>query len=252
MASPSTRCIFTRSAPSTASPTSPDQRSRSICSGADKFTSSPVAVGSGTIKCAHGVMPVPTPATAELLKGVPLRPAPIKTELTTPTGAAILTSIVSEYVETPTLAIEQIGHGAGSKDFLEQPNLLRIFVGRAEPPKGPGYDADSVWVLETNLDDLPGEVVGYCFEQLFAAGALDVFTTPIQMKKNRPGFLLSVLAADANLAAIEEILFRETQTFGIRRHRAERHKLKRESITIETPWGPLRCKRGWREGARRS
>jgi pyridinium-3,5-bisthiocarboxylic acid mononucleotide nickel chelatase len=212
--------------------------------GVEKFTSSPVAVGSGTVKCAHGVMPVPTPATAELLKGVPLRPAPIKTELTTPTGAAILTSVVTEYAETPPLAIEQVGHGAGSKDFPEQPNLLRIFLGRAEPRD----DADSIWVLETNLDDVPGEVIGYCFDQLFAAGALDVFTTPIQMKKNRPGVLVSVLTADANLAAVEEILFRETQTFGIRRYRAERHKLKREAITIETPWGPLRCKRGWREG----
>jgi uncharacterized protein (TIGR00299 family) protein len=216
--------------------------------GVDKFTSSPVAVGSGTVKCAHGVMPVPTPATAELLKGVPLRPAPIKTELTTPTGAAILTSIVTQYVDTPPLAIEQIGHGAGSKDFLEQPNLLRIFLGRAEPRERPVDDADTIWVLETNLDDVPGEVIGYCFDQLFAAGALDVFTTPIQMKKSRPGVMLSVLTADKNLTAVEDILFRETHTFGIRRQRAERHKLTRETITVETPWGPVRCKRGWREG----
>jgi hypothetical protein len=216
--------------------------------GVERFTSSPVAVGSGTVKCAHGIMPVPTPATAELLKGVPLRPAPIKTELTTPTGAAILTSIVTEYLDTPPLAIEQIGHGAGSKEFLEQPNLLRIFLGRTETGERAGYDADTIWILETNLDDLPGEVIGYCFDQLFAAGALDVFTTPIQMKKNRPGVQLSVLTADANLAALEEILFRETQTFGIRRFAADRHKLKREAITIETPWGPVRCKRGWREG----
>ena len=170
--------------------------------GVEKFTSSPVAVGSGTVKCEHGVMPVPTPATAELLKGVPLRPAPIKTELTTPTGAAILTSIVTEFVDTPPLMIEQIGHGAGSKDFLEQPNLLRIFLGRAPllapPPtggEGPGVrgeqTADTVWILETNLDDIPGEIIGYCIEQLLTAGALDVWTTPIQMKKNRPGIMLS-------------------------------------------------------------
>src|SRR5262249_16762454 len=141
--------------------------------GVERFTSGPVAVGSGTVKCEHGVMPVPTPATAELLKGVPLRPCPVKSELTTPTGAAILTSIVAEYVETPAIAIEQVGHGAGSKDFLEQPNLLRVFVGRAEGREAPVADADIVWVLETNLDDVPGEIVGYCFEQLFAAGALD-------------------------------------------------------------------------------
>ena len=225
--------------------------------GVDKFTASPVAVGSGTVQCAHGLMPVPTPATAELLKGVPLRSAPIKTELTTPTGAAILTSIVTEYVDTPRMAIEQIGHGAGSKDFLEQPNLLRIFLGRAsstplpsggEGPGVRGLDADIVWILETNLDDLPGEIIGYCLEQLFAAGALDVWTTPIQMKKHRPGVILSVIADDANLDALETILFQETQTFGVRRHRAERHKLKREAITVETPWGPVRCKRGWRDG----
>ena len=216
--------------------------------GVEKFTSSPVAVGSGTVKCEHGIMPVPTPATAELLKGVPLRSAPIKSELTTPTGAAILTSIVTEYVETPMMAIEQIGHGAGSKDFLEQPNLLRIFVGRAEGRKAPGHAADTIYVLETNLDDVPGEIVGYCFEQLFAAGALDVFTTAILMKKNRPGVMLSVLTSEANLASLEAILFQETQTFGIRRYRADRHILKRESVTVETPWGPVRAKRGWIEG----
>jgi uncharacterized protein (DUF111 family) len=155
---------------------------------------------------------------------------------------------VSEYVDTPAMTIEHIGHGAGSKDFLEQPNLLRVFLGRAEGRKAPGEFADTVWILETNLDDLPGEIIGYCVEQLFAAGALDVWTTPIQMKKHRPGVILSVIATDPNLAALEAILFRETQTFGIRRHRAERSKLQRASITIDTPWGPVRCKRGWRDG----
>ena len=222
--------------------------------GVERFTSSSVATGSGTVKCAHGVMPIPTPATAELLKGVPLRPSPIKSELTTPTGAAILTSIVSEYVDTPALTIEKVGHGAGRKEFLEQPNLLRMFLGRAELSgraegrKPPGCDDDTIWILETNLDDIPGEVIGYCFDQLFAAGALDVFTTPIQMKKNRPGVMLSVLAAEANLAVLEEIIFRETMTFGIRRYAADRHKLKREAVTVQTPWGTLRCKRGWRDG----
>ncbi|MBM3993426.1 MAG: nickel pincer cofactor biosynthesis protein LarC [Planctomycetes bacterium] len=234
--------------------------------GVEKFTSSPVAVGSGTVMCAHGVMPVPTPATAELLKGVPLRSAPVKTELTTPTGAAILTSIVSEYVDTPAMIVEEVGHGAGSKDFLEQPNLLRIFVGNANsrqavgsgaagvPSHGlsavgvHGVDSDEVWVLETNLDDVPGEIVGYTIERLFAAGALDVWTLPIQMKKARPGILLSVIADDANLAALETILFHETMTFGIRRHRAQRSKLERKAITVETPWGPIKAKKGWRDG----
>jgi len=216
--------------------------------GVEKFTASPVAVGSGTVKCEHGVMPVPTPATAELLKGVPLRSCPIKTELTTPTGAAILTSIVSEYVDSPAMTIDKIGHGAGSKDFLEQPNLLRVFVGRAEGRKAPVEDSDTVWILETNLDDVPGEIIGFTIESLFTAGALDVWTAPIQMKKHRPGVILSVIATEANLDLLETILFRETQTFGVRRHRAERNKLKREGITLETPWGPVRCKRGWVKG----
>jgi pyridinium-3,5-bisthiocarboxylic acid mononucleotide nickel chelatase len=233
--------------------------------GVDKFTSSPVAVGSGTIQCAHGVMPVPTPATAELLKGVPLRPAPIKTELTTPTGAAILTSVVSEWIDAPHMTVEKIGLGAGSKDFLEQPNLLRIFVGtqsQGQKPVGSAADVstpaltpscqdqeDVAFLLETNLDDVPGEVVGYCFEQLLAAGALDVWTTPIQMKKQRPGVMLSVLAAEADLPALEAIIFRETQTFGIRRYPAQRTKLNREMMTVETPWGSVKVKRGWRDGS---
>jgi uncharacterized protein (TIGR00299 family) protein len=216
--------------------------------GVGQFTSGPVAVGSGSVKCEHGVMPIPTPATAELLKGVPLRPALVKSELTTPTGAAILTTMVTEYVDTPPLIIEQIGHGAGSKDFLEQPNLLRIFLGRAEGRKAPVADADTIWILETNLDDIPGEIVGYCIEQLFAAGALDVWTTPINMKKNRPAIMLSVMGTQANLADLEAILFKETRTFGIRRHLAQRHKLQRESIVVQTPWGPIKAKRGWRDG----
>ena len=216
--------------------------------GVERFTSGPVAVGSGTVKCEHGVMPVPTPATAELLKGVPLRPSLVKAELTTPTGAAILTSVVTEYVDTPLMVIEAVGHGAGSKDFLEQPNFLRIFVGQAGGPKTLGCDTDTVCVLETNLDDVPGEIIGYCVEQLFAAGALDVWTTPIQMKKHRPGVILSVLATNTNVAALEEIIFKETQTFGIRRHLAQRHKLQRESVSVETPWGPVKAKKGWRDG----
>ncbi len=215
--------------------------------GVDRFTSSSVAVGSGTVRCAHGVMPVPTPATANLLKGVPLRSCPIKTELTTPTGAAILTTIVSAYVDSPAMTIDKIGHGAGRKEFVEQPNLLRLLVGTAESATL-GCDTDHVWLLETNLDDVPGEVVGYCFDLLFAAGAVDVFTIPIGMKKNRPGVLLSVLAPDTAKSACEAILFRETGTFGVRRSRVERDKLKREAVTVETPWGMVKAKKGWRDG----
>lgn len=215
----------------------------------DEFTSRSVPTGQGTIKAAHGIMPIPTPATAALLKGAPLAASPIKTELTTPTGAAILSTVVKRWIESPVMKIEHIGYGAGTKDFAEQPNVLRLFVGNsAESASNTGYEQDQVWLLETNLDDVPGEVIGYCFEQLLAAGALDVFTTPIQMKKHRPGVLLSVLVNDNLLAEMENILFRETATFGIRKIRLERQKLQRQSHQVLTPWGPIGGKLGWKEG----
>lgn len=213
--------------------------------GIDRYTSRSVPTGQGTVKCAHGVMPIPTPATAELLKGAPLAASAIKAELTTPTGAAILATVVDEWVESPVMRVEAVGHGAGTKNFLDQPNLLRIFVGETAATPG---GRDLVWQLETNLDDVPAEVVGYCFELLFAAGALDVWATAIQMKKNRPGVLLGVLATDATVAEAEAILFRETQTFGVRRTRVERTKLAREAVRVPTPWGEVQGKRGWREG----
>jgi uncharacterized protein (DUF111 family) len=191
-------------------------------------------------------MPVPTPGTAELLKGVPLAPSVIKTELTTPTGAAILTSVVTEYTATPSMTIERIGHGSGTKDLLEQPNILRLLVGTAsDRAKAPG-ESDIVTVLETNLDDVSPELVGYCIERLFAAGALDVFSMPIQMKKNRPGVLLSAICNAETVTALEAILFRELRTFGVRRTTATRSKLHRESVTVDTPWGSVQAKRGWR------
>jgi uncharacterized protein (TIGR00299 family) protein len=221
----------------------------------DRFTSRSVPTGCGTVQCAHGLMPVPAPGTAELLKGVPLARCTIQAELTTPTGAAILTTVVQEWVEQPAMRVERIGHGAGRRDLAEQPNLLRLFVGQASSWPAPHgkleacpTESDAVWVLETNLDDLPAEVVGYCYERLLAAGALDVFSTPIFMKKNRPAVLLSVLAPEAILPALEDILFRETTTFGIRRYPVERHKLSRKAHTVATPWGPVQGKLGWSEG----
>jgi uncharacterized protein (TIGR00299 family) protein len=215
--------------------------------GAERITSRSVPTGSGTVKCAHGIMPIPTPGTTALLRGVPLAASPIKAELTTPTGAAILTTVVQQWVESPVMTVETVGSGAGQRDFAEQPNILRLFVGTVAET-GAAVETDHVWVLETNLDDVPGEVVGYCFEQLFAAGALDVFNVPIQMKKNRPGMLLSVIALEAHLAALEAILFRETGTFGIRRYPVQRHKLQRQAASVQTPWGPIHGKRGWRQG----
>jgi uncharacterized protein (TIGR00299 family) protein len=213
----------------------------------ERITSRSVPTGSGMVRCAHGLMPIPAPGTAALLKGVPLAPSPIRSELTTPTGAAILTAVVQEWTETPALTIERIGHGAGQKEFLEQPNLLRVFVGTALPSANPG-EGDRVWMLETNLDDVPAEVIGYCVERLFATGALDVYCTSIQMKKNRPGVLLSVLAAQEQVSALETVLFRETATFGVRRYPVSRSKLRRTAHTVPTTWGPIEGKRGWRDG----
>jgi uncharacterized protein (TIGR00299 family) protein len=217
--------------------------------GVERFTSSPVAVGSGTVKCAHGIMPVPTPGTAELLKGVPLAKCSVKGELTTPTGAAILTAVVGEFVESPDLTIERIGHGSGTKDFIEQPNILRVLVGtKAHASRRVGFEADSVLVLETNLDDISPEVMGYCTDRLFAAGALDVFIIPGLMKKGRPGFQIQVICGPTKVAELESVLFRETGTLGIRRTRAERSKLHREAVTVDTPWGRVAAKRGWTDG----
>jgi uncharacterized protein (TIGR00299 family) protein len=216
----------------------------------ERISSRSVPTGTGMVKCAHGMMPIPAPGTAELLRGIPLAATTIKGELTTPTGAAILATVVQEWREHPLMTVERIGHGAGQRDLLEQPNLLRVFVGTlAQEANLP--ERDQVWMLETNLDDVPAEVIGYCCEQLFAAGALDVFSTAIGMKKNRPGVLLSVLAPESAVSALEAILFRETETFGIRRYRVERSKLQREAVTVQTPWGEVRGKRGWRDGGLR-
>jgi uncharacterized protein (TIGR00299 family) protein len=226
--------------------------------GADRFTSRSVPTGSGMVQCAHGLMPIPAPGTAELLKNVPWGSSSIKAELTTPTGAAILTTIVREcskpadnpWIDQPVMTVKKIGHGAGRRDFPEQPNILRLFVGTAVELEhdGSGGTRDLVWMLETNLDDLPAEVIGYCYERLLAAGALDVFSTPIFMKKNRPAVMLSVLAPLESLPALEEILFRETSTFGIRRYSVSRTKLERRPCTVQTPWGAIQGKLGWRDG----
>lgn len=212
--------------------------------GVDRVVASPVPTGRGTVQCEHGLMPIPAPGTAELLKGVPIAPSAIEAELTTPTGAAILTTLASEFGPLPAMRIELIGYGAGTRDLAEQPNVLRVFVGTSADATG----TDRVWVLETNLDDLAGELVGHCTEQLLAAGALDVFTTPIGMKKNRPGVLLSVLCAEATIAPLEAIMFRETATFGVRRYSAVRSTLDRRSHTVATPFGPVAGKLGWRLG----
>jgi uncharacterized protein (TIGR00299 family) protein len=212
--------------------------------GVERFEASPVPPGNGWVKAAHGKMSLPAPATAELLKGVPLAESSVTMELTTPTGAAILTTVVEAFGPLPAMTIETIGLGAGTRDLPGQANLLRLFVGDVETSSA----ADRVWVLETNLDDLPGEVVGHATTLLMAAGALDAFLTPIQMKKNRPGVMVTVLCDRGKIPAMEEILFRETTTLGIRRYEVGRHKLRRQAAVVETAFGPVKGKLGWLDG----
>jgi uncharacterized protein (TIGR00299 family) protein len=212
--------------------------------GVERFTARSVPPGQGTVKAAHGIMPIPTPATAELLRGVPLASTPVKGELTTPTGAAILTTVVSTWTDQPEMIIDQIGCGAGAKDFPQQANVLRLLVGRDLAEAREAAVGEVIWVVETNLDQVPPEVVGYTLERLLAAGAVDAFTQAIGMKKQRPGVLLTALAPASALAAVEEVIFRETGTLGVRRTLAQRTRLNRHVTAVPTPWGPIRCKVG--------
>jgi len=212
--------------------------------GADKIVASRIPTGRGQIKIDHGVCTVPAPGTAELLKGIPLIDIPVEAELTTPTGAAILTTLVDRFATLPEMTIESIGYGAGTMDFPDRANLLRVFVGTAVgSPEG-----DQVFMLETNLDDVSAEVIGYTKQKLFELGALDVYTIPIQMKKERPGVILTAISGAADVDRLESVLFAETGTFGVRRHAVERSKLARQEHSVETAWGPIRGKLGWRRG----
>ncbi|MCS7270674.1 MAG: nickel pincer cofactor biosynthesis protein LarC [Gemmataceae bacterium] len=199
--------------------------------GVQQFTSSPVPTGRGTVQTAHGLMPVPTPGTLALLQGVPLAPSDVEYELTTPTGAAILTSVVQHYTATPAMRVERVGHGAGTKNFLDRPNILRVWVGEpAQTQPGNFYEGDFVVVLETNLDDVTPEVLAYCQERLLQHGAMDVFISSGLMKKGRLGYRVTVLAPPALVASLQEVLFRETGTLGIRRSWCERVKLPRQYV----------------------
>ncbi len=208
--------------------------------GVERLVCSPLPTGGGTIQIAHGRVNVPAPATAELLRGVPLAESPVKAELTTPTGAAIVTELAAKFGALPAMQIDRIGCGAGDKDFPEQANIARLIVGQAE---GAGFDAnlqyDQVMLLETNLDDCPGEWIGYCSERLWEAGALDVYSIPLQMKKQRPAVLLAVLAPQALADRLQGVLFEETGTLGVRRSLVQRAKLPRREITVETQFGPI-------------
>ncbi len=214
--------------------------------GIDRIESSPVPTGRGEIQIAHGRCSIPAPATAELLQGIPLCPCDLEAELTTPTGAAILAAVVDHFGPLPPMQIETIGYGAGTRDLAEQANLLRLLVGTsAESPQQQthpveaGPVVETISVLQTTLDDVPGEWIGHATGILLEAGALDVYTTAVQMKKNRPGVTITVLCQPAQADQCEEILFRETGTLGVRHWTARRRCLPRQSIEIPTPFGPV-------------
>ncbi len=207
--------------------------------GVDRIVSSPIPTGTGYIEIAHGRTSVPAPATAEILRGIPLAASQVEGELTTPTGAAILATICDSFGPLPAMTIETIGYGAGSNDWKSQANIVRLMVGTSSEST---LQSDEVWVLETNIDDTPGEVIGHVTGLLGEAGALDVYTTAVQMKKNRPGVVVTVLAQPEKLNKLEKILFNELGTLGVRRWLCARHKLDRRQHTVTTPWGPVEGK----------
>jgi uncharacterized protein (TIGR00299 family) protein len=207
---------------------------------------SPLPVGSGTVQCAHGTMPVPAPATALLLTGVPIAATEETGELLTPTAAAILTTVCDSFGALPAMTISAVGMGAGTRDGVHRPNLLRVLGGTATEADAASAESDTVTVLAANIDDTPGEWTGYCLTRLLEAGARDAFCVPISMKKQRPGVVLTVICDSADVARLEAIMFAETSTFGIRRYVAQRSKLAREHETVATPFGAIRVKLGRR------
>lgn len=212
--------------------------------GIDEVRCSKLVVGSGTVRCDHGVLPVPAPATAALVRGVPLADCDEPGELLTPTGAAILTTLATSYGPLGGMSIERIGYGAGTRDGKHRPNLLRVLIGRSADDAS--EEADEVVAIEANLDDASPEVIAHACDRLLDAGALDAFCIPVQMKKGRCGTLIQALARPGDADRIEEVLFAETPTFGVRRKLYQRRKLRRDWVTARTRFGEVRVKRGLR------
>ncbi|MDD5543400.1 MAG: nickel pincer cofactor biosynthesis protein LarC [Acidobacteriia bacterium] len=210
----------------------------------EKVICSPINLGSGSVECDHGKYPVPGPATAELLKGIPVYSDGPTCELTTPTGAAIISTIASEFGRLRSFEIEKIGYGAGSRSFDEFPNTLRLLVGKesAESGIGEGANLEKVTVIEANIDDMSPQIYGYFVEKALAAGALEVFITAVQMKKNRPGQLLTVLCDASHLEVLTHLVFRETTTIGLRVREEQRRTLNRSVESVETSFGRVRVK----------
>jgi uncharacterized protein (TIGR00299 family) protein len=213
----------------------------------DEWRSSALNTGSGHVHCAHGTLPVPAPATLEILKGAPIYSSGIKKELVTPTGAAILRTLVTDFTPLPStplpsMRVDSTGYGAGARDFADNANVVRLTIGETLDAESHASSRDTIAVLEANVDDSTPQVVGYTLERLFGAGALDAFTTPVQMKKSRPGVVITVLAKPQDEQRMAEILLSETSTIGVRTRHEQRIVLDREHVTLRSEWGPLRVK----------
>jgi len=207
---------------------------------------SPIPLGSGTANTMHGVIPIPAPATVEILKGVPIASSAIPFELTTPTGAAIMRALSKGFGPMPSMTIEKTGYGAGKKDFRETANLLRVFMGEAAGDKD--REAGLV-VLETNIDDMSPQIAGYIIERLLASGALEAYFTPVQMKKSRPGLLLTALCPSGKSEALADLIFAESTSIGIREYPVSRRCLERRVEEVATEWGAIRVKVSMNRGA---
>ncbi len=207
--------------------------------GIQRIISSPLHVGYGTFTCAHGTYPIPGPAATEILRGVPIYAKEIEGELVTPTGAAIVAVLANDFVKLPLMRVEKIGYGAGTRVYEKFPNVLRAVLGEVEIADA---TPDSITVIEANLDDLNPQVFGHLMEQALTAGALDIFYTPVQMKKNRPGVLLTLLCATETREQLMDLIFRETTTLGVRYREERRVILRRAFVTVATAYGPIQIK----------
>ena len=210
--------------------------------GVDEIICSPLNVGGGTVKCAHGEFPVPAPATVEILKDAPVYSSGVQAELVTPTGAAIVKTLARRFAAFPEMEIEKSGYGAGSRDFPGHPNVVRLTIGEAASTLAAKTASETLTVLEANLDDLNPQVFGYVMDRLLEEGALDAFGMPVQMKKNRPGTLLTVLCKPEDASKLTQLIFTETTTLGVRRREEMRQTLARRWENVRTQWGEVRIK----------
>ncbi len=208
----------------------------------DQIVCSPLNVGGGTVKCAHGTFPVPAPATLELLQNAPVYSSGIDVELVTPTGAAIVRTLATRFGSFPAMKVQKIGYGAGTRDFAGHANVVRLSIGESQTEMAANVSHETIAVLEANLDDLNPQVFGYVMDRLLQEGVLDVFGIPVQMKKSRPGMLLTILVKPEDAARLTEIIFSETTTLGVRRRDESRQVLARKWITVTTKWGDVRLK----------